>query len=330
MISGVHLCARRLELSITLAAALLAGACGRLRFENVGSSDRDSATIPPVLDAEPAQPDPDELDADVLDADDAESTPEDAGEPDAELPDAELPDAELPDAELSDACPPAACVARRPILYWKLDESTESMAHDESTSMLNGSYVGDTGLPSPSPLVPSVQFADSSSRAFLAGSRHAVRLANMPAVLRPALEFTLSIWYRASTTDSSGGELISAGNDYLLRVKPGLIEFAKRINATDFGACNGFTNVVLNGVWHHVAGVNSGSGMISYLDGTQICTNTDARAPHFGMGGPDLWLGRHGNLDTRFDFEGNLDDARIYDRALSADEVARLAAGFEY
>ena len=44
--------------------------------------------------------------------------------------------------------------------------------------------------------------------------------------------------------------------------------------------------------------------------------------------GPDLYVGRHGTDDPDWDFGGNIDDVRIYTRALPPAEVAALAGGF--
>jgi hypothetical protein len=43
--------------------------------------------------------------------------------------------------------------------------------------------------------------------------------------------------------------------------------------------------------------------------------------------GQDLWIGHHGTGDEVYSFDGDLDDVRIYARALTAEEVARLAGG---
>jgi hypothetical protein len=43
--------------------------------------------------------------------------------------------------------------------------------------------------------------------------------------------------------------------------------------------------------------------------------------------GKDLWVGRHGNGNQNWDFEGNIDEVRVYTRVLTATEIAALAAG---
>jgi hypothetical protein len=41
----------------------------------------------------------------------------------------------------------------------------------------------------------------------------------------------------------------------------------------------------------------------------------------------NLTVGRHGAESGDYDLDGNIDDVRIYGRALSAAEIAGLAAG---
>jgi hypothetical protein len=73
--------------------------------------------------------------------------------------------------------------------------------------------------------------------------------------------------------------------------------------------------------------VQSPQGMKVYLDGVERCTNTRGEDIRYD-GTPDLWVGRHPD-NVAYDFDGTLDEVRIYTRALTADEVARLFQGFE-
>ncbi len=73
-------------------------------------------------------------------------------------------------------------------------------------------------------------------------------------------------------------------------------------------------------VWHHVVMKRSSSTTSFFVDGVQTATiaNTDPRPPTgFRVGS---------QIDTRY-WKGLVDDVRVYNRALSADEIARLYAG---
>jgi hypothetical protein len=93
----------------------------------------------------------------------------------------------------------------------------------------------------------------------------------------------------------------------------------------------------LDGNWHHVAAISSSSepGMALYLDGTVFpCEFTPAHNQAYAKYdivydnlGQDLWVARHGNAKDLFDFQGSLDDVRIYNRVLSDQEIQALAMG---
>jgi hypothetical protein len=91
-----------------------------------------------------------------------------------------------------------------------------------------------------------------------------------------------------------------------------------------YSTCTVMTTEHLNGQWHHVAGVAGPEGMKLYFDGVERCSNT--RTDPVVHTRTNLWVGRNGSgsLD---DFDGNIDDVRIYLRPLSASEIMHLAAG---
>jgi hypothetical protein len=213
-------------------------------------------------------------------------------------------------------------------LYWKFDESSGTAANDASGNGTNGLYTGTTGTPSASTLVPPlVRFSDPRSRSFVRANHQGVQLANMPSILKPANDVTVAAWYRATTADANGSEIVSAGDQYLLRVTTTQMTFSKSSSATAWSNCYGTTVTgQLDGNWHHVAGVTTAAGMTLYFDGVQVCTNTTGANIAYAVG-TDFWVGRHGAGKTGFDFEGNIDEVRVYTRALTAAEIAALAAG---
>jgi hypothetical protein len=76
--------------------------------------------------------------------------------------------------------------------------------------------------------------------------------------------------------------------------------------------------------WYHVAGVRSGRDIHFYRDGVPVGTDTLGQD---GIATPDAWLalGAAPVGDTVFNpLKGALDEAGIWNRALSADEIAAL------
>ncbi|MEQ1635602.1 MAG: DUF4347 domain-containing protein [Methylococcales bacterium] len=136
---------------------------------------------------------------------------------------------------------------------------------------------------------------------------------------------TLSAWVNLNTASAGGADVISLGDNVLIRLdgSGGLIG----------GFYNGSTwigttyNTLLAGTgWHHVAFSfdDTGDKTALYLDGTLVGSITTTDSIHYTLG-IDSFIGRHGNGGTTFDFNGKIDDARIYNRVLSAGEVAALA-----
>jgi hypothetical protein len=228
---------------------------------------------------------------------------------------------------LSGICTGGTCAPSGPVLQWKMDEASGTTALDSSGHALNGTYLGTVGTPTSSTLVPVAgAMGNPLSRAFVRASEQAIRLAGTPSALKPANGLTLSAWYRATSLDSSGAEIISAGDSYILRLRTTQIEFDKRISSGTGGTyvnCPFVTSTHLDGAWHHLAAVTSTGGMQLYVDGTLRCSNTHGENMLYDKG-PDFFVGRHGNGQTQWDFEGNIDDVRVYGRALTAGEIANL------
>jgi hypothetical protein len=216
-----------------------------------------------------------------------------------------------------------------PALWWRLDEAAGTMAADASGNGRNGTYAGSPSPPAPSAQGAPVTFANPGARTFAAGGRSMVRLAPVPAALKPAGNLTVSVWFRATTALVTGSDIINLGGDYFLRLKPDGIEWVKRANMMASGVyaiCRlGGTTAHLDGRWHHLAGVTDAAGMRLYVDGVLGVSN--GRADPIRYTYDQLLVGREGNGGANHDFEGTVDDLRIYTRALGQGDVAALAGG---
>jgi hypothetical protein len=185
-------------------------------------------------------------------------------------------------------------------------------------------------IPTTSTLVPPVLFPDPRSRLFNKNNREAVRLAPMPTAIKPTTALTVSLWFRTNTTDvgesTPSSEMLSAGDSYILRVRSDGIEFS--IDAVSPGRqkCQMNVTTQLNNGWHHVAGVLTPTGLRGYFDGVESCFLPGNLTIAYDLG-TELFVGRHGDGDLGYDYEGNHDEVRIYNRSLSAAEILRLAQG---
>ncbi len=156
--------------------------------------------------------------------------------------------------------------------------------------------------------------------------------------LEPALrqvtqgDFTVEAWFRTSDTNRNvllgnysaafrGALNLELHTDnrvrlYLQSVSSGTVD--RNLSA---GAIN-----TRDGQWHHAAGVRREGKCYVYLDGQQLGAEANDTAGAFDLQGDDWWIGR----DTRTgatEFNGDLDEVRLWARGLSSNEVARLASG---
>jgi hypothetical protein len=147
------------------------------------------------------------------------------------------------------------------VLHWRFDETSGTVAVDTAGNNHAGTYVGVTGTPTSSALVARIGGDNLRSRAFLRSGRQAVQLQNTPADLQPQSELTVAAWYRATSVDTSGAVLVSAGNNYVIRLRPTQIELGKRTTSAQgtirLAQVLATVPSMLNGAWHHVAGVTS-------------------------------------------------------------------------
>ena len=79
--------------------------------------------------------------------------------------------------------------------------------------------------------------------------------------------------------------------------------------------------------WRHVAYTfsDSGNAQTLYIDGIEVGSTNFTASPSYSLG-TDSYIGRHG-YDSVGHFNGKIDEARIYDRALTAGEIKTLVDG---
>jgi hypothetical protein len=224
------------------------------------------------------------------------------------------------------------------VAYWQMDDVAPG-ARDVSgggTHLIpNGGLGISTAAPTTFPNPRSLAFTGMENGLASEG-------ASYPSVLKPAA-WTVSLWFRPAATffessagscgesgaDGPGAELISAGEDYALRIcrtnSDGTnhvrLFFRTTAGKRDCIASNAF---VANGTtWHHLAGTASGATRTVFLDGVATsCSFPEAQAYQQGA----LKIARHFTQGD-YDFTGAIDDVRIYNRALAAGEVQALQQG---
>ncbi len=204
------------------------------------------------------------------------------------------------------------------VAYWPLNESGGTMATDFAGDNLgtleNGPIFQSTG----GQIGGAVEFD---------GSDDVIQVANS-AALEDFAELTLSAWiYPTAGGQSAGSRIISKSNgvisdDYHLRISSSDRVWMRL--TTDMGEVGlSGTTILSPNNWYHIAGTWDGSFMRLYVDGAEDQTPT-AQSGTINKSGTPLTLGAHNDSPTDRRFTGLIDDARIYSRALTADEIDEI------
>ncbi len=147
--------------------------------------------------------------------------------------------------------------------------------------------------------------------------------ANPSLALKPSSQVAISVWIKSTAMDTKGGEVASMGDSYGLRVKPDGNMLFFYYNGIKWRGVATTGSNVLDGEWHHIVGLKTSSALQVYIDGVlkEGLNNTGTITYTLGT---DFFVGRHGNAEIFYDFNGIINNVRIYDRILSAQEIEEL------
>ena len=224
---------------------------------------------------------------------------------------------------------PQTVLADKPSFFWRLSETSGSTAADSSPHGFNGIYEPGTTKGAAGPIV-----GDSATATKFDGHTGLVTAATK--VTGPQT-FSIELWF--NTTTNTGGKLIGFGSAqtgssssydrHIYLLNDGQLVFGvgatKTIETPD--AYN-------DGQWHDVVATLSSAGMVLYVDGTRIGTNSATAAQSFSgywrVGGDNLngWSldplsnSQHLTEPNSFFFQGTIGDIAVYPTALSAAQVA--------
>ncbi len=155
----------------------------------------------------------------------------------------------------------------------------------------------------------------------------------MPAgIANGATEVTVATWVKANGL-SNWTRIFDIGtgasNYMFLSPQPGGAGLRFAITTGGNGAEQQInsTTAFPTGVWKHVAVTISGSTGRLYVDGVQVAANSNMTLNPSSLGNTTQnWLGRSQFSGDPY-FNGQIDDFRIYSRALSASEIGVLYGG---
>lgn len=194
--------------------------------------------------------------------------------------------------------------------HWKFNESTGTVATDSTAEGNNGTVSGATWTTS-GMIENALSFNGASS----------VTKTGSATVLKPSTEVSVSAWIKAGSTDTGGSEIVSMGDSYAVRLDTtGNIRFFYYNGTTWVSTVTSGVNLK-NNLWHYVVAQKTSSSVEIYVDGVLKITSANTGTITYNQGA-NFVIGKHGNGDAIYDFTGLIDDVRIYNRPLTAQEIS--------
>ncbi|WP_395740221.1 LamG-like jellyroll fold domain-containing protein [Prosthecobacter sp.] len=220
-----------------------------------------------------------------------------------------------------------AVLDMKPAAYWRLNEFTGPVAEDETAHGHNGIYERDVAYYLEGPKSAAFCAEGSVNRApHLVGARIRSRFAELGG------QYSVSLWFWNGMPNEGrdvSGWLFSRGDDHGLSVSGDHLGIGGKSGNT--GRLIFFTGTDDRGVvagkmeiprwqWQHLVLVRDGPKIRAYLNGAlelETVTHLARMRPPY-----DCFFG--GRSDGDSSWEGRLDEIAVFDRPLSAAEIAKL------
>jgi hypothetical protein len=200
--------------------------------------------------------------------------------------------------------------------WWKLDENAEIIAYDSSAGGNNGTLQGNPVWQTSGGAIGGALRLD--------GDGDCVEIAGKPE-FDITQQVTLSAWVQVEKFDKDWQAIVTKGDSAwrLSRGQGNALHFA----CTGVNAQSPWVNGkkdVNDGQWHQVVGVYDGAELRLYVDGA-----LDVSVPATGSiatNDSPVMIGENAQVRGR-EWNGLIDDVRIYNYALSENEVVELCNG---
>jgi hypothetical protein len=305
-----------------------------------------------------------DVDAGAIESPDDADTPDDGGMPPLDAPadqqvspeagtgdgasDRPTSDARDAPAEAGPDVPPST-LSMGLVGWWKLDALNALTTPDASglgntASILGGPTVLTGNL-------PSLKFTDAG--AFHFSQQDAAVVSPVAAALMPAAAITVAAWVRLTTPANRG---VCGGLDpnmhYILhhRNNRGVgnqmlegVALTKQGDGTlafTLTSNSGLRDVLASktkpatGIWFHIAGTFDGTQMVLYVNGSSELgwshpypIDYDSTRPWYLARSGECGAAGEDTYDAKLN--GDLDDVRIYNRALTSGEIFALYSGYD-
>ena len=203
--------------------------------------------------------------------------------------------------------------------YWRLDETSGSTANDSSVNVQNGTLTNSSFSTS------EVSTAKVNGGLSFDGVDDYISVPNN-SVFQLTKALSVSAWIKGNSwgSGSYANIILRKGdgnpNNWQLAVENGYV--ALGLDGNDGSNAHGNT-LLQTGQWYHVVGTWDGSNIRIYVNG--VLDNTPAaRAAPINTDTRPVYLG--GRIGSTNIFNGVVDDVRLFNHGLDADEVTVLKA----
>jgi hypothetical protein len=196
--------------------------------------------------------------------------------------------------------------------WWKFDETEGKAAKDSSGGNHNGTLMGNATWTK----------GKSGGALRLDGRSAFVRISDKSA-FDMADQVTVSCWVNVRSVTHDHMAVVTKGDGaWRLSTHQHQPKFHASVN--NWQQCNFNSEIKVGiGEWHHVAMVHDGKDVFIYVDGKlDIKGNWEGGIARNGF---EVLIGENAENRGRF-FDGDIDDVRIYNCALSENEIKALAA----
>jgi subtilisin family serine protease len=204
------------------------------------------------------------------------------------------------------------------VSWWKLDEVSGTVAYD-SMGGNDGVLLG--GLSFDNASVP----GKIGNAIHLDGTNDRIYAQSLSL---PTEAFTMAMWFKPDTNLSSSSSRMELIH-WMVNQPPhltfnyfgdGKINLFVMVDGLPYNDISTATNYWQASRWYHIAAVFDGSEFRIYVDAVAEC-EVSHPGTHTSTSG--IFIGSH-RSNGLYSFDGVIDDVRVYDRALSAEEIDEL------
>jgi hypothetical protein len=198
--------------------------------------------------------------------------------------------------------------------YWSFNgiDLTDKV-YDKSSQGNNGYYNGRATSTAkiPGKLGQALDFNGTTDYVYL----------GTPASLFPTSEITLSAWINPDQL-ANAVQIISNDDGLTISNQMRTQLTGLRCTIGNTTSTQGSTLVVQE--WAHVACVYDGANVINYINGVNVGSTAKTGSITYANSNTEPWrIGKRGDAAPNY-FDGKIDEARIYNRALTASEIKQL------